>query len=72
MGFVPLEIESTKKEKDKLSITGKLYLNKINFTKNTNSLTKAKYNYSRLLGKFSRVTHPFATQAKSLRSTRMC
>lgn len=28
----------TKKEKDKLSITGKLYLNKINFNKNTNSL----------------------------------
>lgn len=28
----------TKKEKDKLSITGKLYLNKLNFNENTNSL----------------------------------
>ena len=34
--------------------------------KSINSLTLVKYNYSRLLGKFSRVTHPFATQAKRL------
>lgn len=41
----------TKKEKDKLSITGKLYLNKINFTKNTNSLnfiSNASFSFKQL------------------------
>jgi hypothetical protein len=42
----------TKKEKDKLSITGKLYLNKINFTKNTNSLnfiSNASFSFKQLI-----------------------
>jgi hypothetical protein len=41
----------TKKEKEKLSITGKLYLNKINFTKNTNSLnfiSNANFSFKQL------------------------
>ncbi|WP_375251914.1 dsDNA nuclease domain-containing protein, partial [Dokdonia donghaensis] len=41
----------TKKEKEKLSVTGKLYLNKINFTKNTNSLnfiSNANFSFKQL------------------------
>lgn len=41
----------TKKDKDKLSISGKLYLNKINFVKNTNSLnfiSNASFSFKQL------------------------